>query len=150
MKNKAHALFEEARLNKKLKVYRKFGTVTVKPIMPGTKVETVVHGKVETRNTAKAGDVLVTGKAGEQYLLSETKLKERYELVENTKDGGSTWKAKGLVHAFQYKGRTFLFIAPWGENMVCVNGDYICSPDLKGNDIYRIEQSVFKNTYRPA
>jgi len=52
------------------------------------------------------------------------------------------------VEAFCYHGKTIEFVAPWGEKMLCEDGDYIARP-LGGSpeDIYRIEKQIFNQTY---
>ena len=50
--------------------------------------------------------------------------------------------------AFCYHGETIEFVAPWGEKMLCEDGDYIASPpNGSPDDIYRIEKETFAQTY---
>lgn len=141
--NKAVAYFMSAYKTGKLKEYKKFGAVTVEKVKLPTKVHTIIDGKIETVNTAKPGEYIVTGIAGETYVLTAEKLKSRYKKVK-----GNTYEAIGECYAIQYVGKPFKFKAPWGEDMLCENGDYICSTALDGSDVYRIEKEVFKKTYK--
>jgi len=150
MTNRAVKLFLMAKEDEYLNEYKKIGRVRVQAIKPGTKVDTIINGKKETTNIAKVGDVLITGSAGEQYLLSNSKLKDRYKFLEIEPKGvAEIWEATGKCYAVKYVGLdTFVFEAPWGEEMLCEPGDYICSTKLDGTDVYRIEKEVFKKTYR--
>ena len=150
MTNRAVELFLMAKEDDYLHEYKKVGRVRVQAILPGTKVDTIINGKKETTNTAKVGDVLITGEAGEQYLISNSKLKDRYKFLEIVKGGKEEiWEATGKCWAVKYVGMdTFVFEAPWDEKMVCNPGDYICSTSLDGADVYRIERNVFKKSYR--
>lgn len=150
MTNRAVELFLMAKEDDYLHEYKKVGRVRVQAILPGTEVVTTIKGEKETTNVAKVGDVLVIGSFEEQYLLSNTKLKDRYKFLEITKGGKEeVWEAVGKCWAVKYVGLdSFMFNAPWDEQMVCNPGDYICSTKLDGTDVYRIEKDVFKKTYR--
>ena len=150
MTNRAVKLFLMAKEDEYLNEYKKIGRVRVQAIKPGTKVDTIINGKKETTNIAKVGDVLITGSAGGQYLLSNSKLKDRYKFLEIEPKGvAEIWEATGSCYAVKYVGvDSFKFEAPWGEEMICNNGDYICSTSLDGADVYRIERNVFKKSYR--
>jgi hypothetical protein len=39
------------------------------------------------------------------------------------------------------------FVAPWGESMIVKPGDYLVTPPEK-NEIYRIAQKEFEETYK--
>lgn len=151
MTNKAIEYFEKAKEAGKLIKYTKFGKFKVYPTVPGMVVETIIDGQVETKNTAKIGDVLLVGASNERYLLSKAKLKERYtrKAVHSRYD---IWEATGTCFAVKYKGKgSFTFKAPWGEDMLCNSGDYICSPtNDNSNDVYRIEEKTFAKTYKEA
>ncbi len=133
---------------KHVREYAKFGNVTAKQVEAGLKVDTVIDGKLETTNTSKAGDWLITGVKGEQYLIDDKKFKSRYAFVSKT-PRGDKYKPIGNVFAVQYKGKAFTFKAPWGEDMICDSGDYICTTTLDNfDDVYRIEEDAFVKTYK--
>jgi hypothetical protein len=50
--------------------------------------------------------------------------------------------------AIQYAGETISFKAPWGEEMMCQNGEFIANP-IGGaeTDIYGIAEVEFRQTY---
>ncbi len=59
-------------------------------------------------------------------------------------------KAVGNCFAFKYYGPTISFKAPWGEDMICKEGDFICSTSKESlDDVYRIEKDAFMATYKP-
>lgn len=57
---------------------------------------------------------------------------------------------KATIDAFRYSGETFKFVAPWGAEMLCENGDMLARTIGKKNDIYRIEKDAFAVTYKEA
>lgn len=146
--NKGVTYFMDAVRAGSVKKYSKYGTfdVTFSPVEQ--EVVTSINGEVETKNTAKVGDAIVTGPQGEKYVLSVDKLKSRYTFVSRSKNGVEKWKANGTCYATPYHGKTFTFKAPWGEDMLCKSGDFICSTSTDGSDVYRIEKTVFLSTYR--
>lgn len=126
-----------------VKKYNKYGDVKARPAKNGEHIVTVIDGKVETRNTAKQGDYVLTGPAGENYIVEGKTFKARYTKVKT-----GVYKPIGSCNAFQYKGEAFEFKAPWGEKMLCEKGDYLASIESDLSDIYRIESSVFGKTYK--
>lgn len=119
-----------------------------KQVKAGLKVDTIIDGKLETTNTSKDGDYLIIGTKGEKYLIDKDKFKKRYAFVTRT-PLGDKYKAIGNVFAIKYEGPTFKFKAPWGEDMLCESGDYICSTSMSNlDDVYRIEKDAFVKTYR--
>ena len=143
--NKAVEYFLQAIKDKSIKKYRKFGVVTAIKATAEQQVRTVIDGKVETTNVAHPGDYIVTGASGEKYVLTSEKMKSRYKKIADNQ-----YEAIGECFAVKYNGKSFKFTAPWGEDMICNNGDYICSTILDGSDVYRIEKEVFKKTYKLA
>ena len=144
--NAAQILFLENK--NRVREYQKFGNVVAKQVTAGLKIDTVIDGEIETTNTSKDGDWLVTGPKGEQYLIADDKFKKRYAFVSKT-PRGDKYKAVGNVFAVQFKGATFKFKAPWGEEMLCRNGDFICSTSMANvDDVYRIEKDAFAKTYK--
>ena len=53
------------------------------------KIETIIDNEKETDNIAKIGDWILTGVKGEKYVLSEKKVKEKYDIID-----ANTIKAK--------------------------------------------------------
>jgi hypothetical protein len=133
----------------KIKKYNKFGVFKADIVEKEVRVKTIINGKIETENTAKPGDYILTGSKNEKYVLTADKLKDRYVPIPG-EDG--KYKAVGTCYGVKYLGNSFTFKAPWGETMVCKNGDMIVSthhnPNLAKKDIYRIEANAFKATYK--
>lgn len=148
------AFLNKALKEKRLFQYKKFGEISARPAVVGEHVVTIIKGEKETENTAKEGDFVVTGVLGEQYIISGEKLKARYKKTSRKDaDGISIYIAVGKCYAAEYKGETFSFKAPWGEDMIVNKGDYIVTPNLlygKINvyDVYRIEREAFFATYK--
>ncbi len=141
--NLAVDLFMQAQQDCKLHYYQKYGYFTAERALYEQRVDTIINGVVETTNIANPGDYIVTGRQNEMYVLSPEKMDQRYRYV-----SGKLYEAVGNCYAFKYLGRSFTFMAPWGEEMICNYHDYICSTGVDGSDVYRIEQSAFLSTYR--
>ena len=148
------ALFEGARNADKINHYFKFKKVHARLAEEGEIVHTIINGEEETKNTAKKGDILVrsTGKNHEEYIIPGEKFKKRYELDKDSEpdgDGCRLYNPTGDCWAFVYHGENFSFVAPWDEDMIVKNGDFIASTDEhKLDDIYRIEKDEFVDTYK--
>jgi hypothetical protein len=71
-------------------------------------------------------------------------------MTEADAEGFRQYPANGSCHAFEYEGQAFAFEAPWGERMIVNPGDYIATPTIGSDDIYRIERNAFLATYREA
>ncbi len=116
---------------------------TARPAIAGETVVTVINGEVETSNNANEGDMIITGLAGEEYIIPGNKFHKLYEIVE-----GTTYKTKpDSVQAVEVS-ETFSFLAPWGSEMICNVGDYIVYRSEQ--DVYRIERTEFLKTYTQA
>ncbi|MEI6170049.1 MAG: PGDYG domain-containing protein [Candidatus Saccharibacteria bacterium] len=111
-----------------------------------TPITTVLaDGHVETTNTAKPGDFIVTNPSGEQYVIDEEKFKSKYEPITNQ---AGHYKAVGTpIKAVQINSDVS-FKAPWGEEMHMRAGDFIV--DAGNGDRYGIAQKEFNETYVPA
>ena len=129
------------------KKYRKFGTVKAKYAVESKVYDTVINGIVETTNTAKAGDVLVTNPGGEQYLVNLEKFKDRYN-GPDMKNIDQSYEACGECFGIQYQGDKLSFMAEWGETMIIESGDMLVSTEMPANNVYRIEKNAFKDTYK--
>jgi hypothetical protein len=104
-------------------------------------VVTVTASGVETRNTATAGDVIMSGPSGERYVVKATKFAGLYD----GEVGDTVIPNQSPRMVKQYDGESVVFDAPWGERMLLQHGDYVVSdgPDA----FYRIGEHEFEETY---
>jgi hypothetical protein len=148
------ATFRAALGENKVRLYRKKADVIVgiRPATPGEVVETLIDGERETINTAKAGDHVVRGPSGEEYVISGEALANRYGPALNGPDaqGFSDHAAVGTVYAFQYDGEPNRFMAPWGEAMNVRPGDYVGTLQIGSNAFWRVDRRTFLATYAEA
>lgn len=148
--NKAQDYFLKAKQNGELVKCQKFGRVFVNYEPVGTEIHTIIDGKIETKNTVKhEDDAVITGPKGEKYIISAQTLKDRYKKVGDSPKG-EVYAPTGKILAVKYVGPSFSFPAPWGENMICNNGDYLCATLEKPSEVYRIEKGAFFQTYKKA
>lgn len=134
--------------------YNKKTKVKARPAKAGEKIDTFTSDGKETTNTAKEGDYVVKNmtEAGEEYILSAKKLKDRYILLEDG-DPYSIYKATGKVKAKKYISQEFSlpdtieFVASWGEKTVLKEGDMIATPLPSKDEVYRIAKKEFEETY---
>ena len=47
------------------------------------KIDTVLDGKIETTNTGKKGDYVITGLKGEEWIVPSSKFNDRYNILNN-------------------------------------------------------------------
>jgi len=131
---------------KKGKVFRKSGIVSARPATLGENVVTSIGGEVETRNSAKEGDWVITNPTGENYIVSDDKLQSRYEKI-----GEGQYKAKGKIRGIVVSSNDAIecpkFVAAWGEDMIMKEGDVLAIPIGSNPEVYRIERLVFEKTY---
>jgi len=151
-KEEIKRLFDAA----EIRHFKKKGKFLFRQALIGETILTIVSGKLETMKTVEKESVIIKnieiGSSAENYVIDKSVFEKRYTvmdqsyLIDNNK-----WTlalAKGEVHAFEHKGDPINFMAPWNEEMLCEDGDYIARPvggDV--NDIYRIEKDTFKQTY---
>lgn len=142
------------------KQYKKAGVFLHRIATCQETILTIVAGKLETMKKAQIGDVILrnieVGSSAETYIISNQKFYDRYDITsESHLVDGSPWiicHARGKIEAFEFKDELnsdcIRFIAPWNTEMICFRGDFIARP-LNGdpNDIYRIEQATFLQTY---
>jgi len=135
-------------------VYKKTAQVRIRPATPGEQLETrLADGTLETVNTAKEGDMVITNPGGEEYFVSAQKVADRYEET----DEPGVYQAKGMIKAIDNPtGSPIEIMAPWGEKQY---GDERCKvatlydpnqPDVIGTDRYIIGADEFQGTYAPA
>jgi hypothetical protein len=152
-KEEVRSLFE----SQSKKRYKKAGIFLYRFPKEAETILTIVSGKLETVKTSNPStDVIIrnfkVGSFAETYIIDKEKFEKRYSIInkEYLVDG-NTWRvaeAKGEVMAFRYKGEEFIFVAPWGEEMVCEYNDIIAQPfGGSPDDIYRIENLTFSQTY---
>lgn len=135
------------------KLYKKSGTFKARKGKPGEHIVTVIDGEEETKKTVKDGEIVIKGPKGELYVVSESKFRTRYDVNRDPTDEWQSYKALGLIRAFEYEGVTFHFTASWDEDMLCKEGDFLAAPvkdadDKEYPEVYRIERSVFDDTYK--
>lgn len=104
------------------------------------KIDTIINGVKETNNIAKQGDFIITGVKDEKYVMSKSKVEQRYDIIDD-----KTIKTKQVeIKAKKYNGEEIQFKASWGERMILQNSDYL----VKNNDeYYRIEKEAFMELY---
>lgn len=138
-------------------LYKKKGLFFFRAPVEGETILTIVAGKLETFKRAEESDIIIRnvslGSSAETYVISKKKFNERYDPLYSTPHiiDGLEWgeaEAKGVLDAFMYIGEPIGFKAPWGEDMVCEQGDFIGRP-VPGaeDDIYRVEKETFYLTY---
>ena len=136
---------------KKAPIYKKVGLVEARKARPGEIVVTKVHGgrMIESPAiAAKDGDWVITGVLGEEYVVNETKLAERFKITD--KDGvyEPIGYARIIANPF---GADISLTPPWGG---VENGDRHCriaiQCDIDGvtkETPYIIDYDVYERTY---
>lgn len=145
----------------KAPVYKKFKEVYARRSVEGEKVETYIGGIKETQNVAKSGDYVVKNMTDseEEYILPSDKFQGRYEYKSRFDDTWDIYMATGKCRALLFdneikeligKEKEFKFIAAWGEEMICQEGDWLACPSAEGEvkEIYRIAGKEFQDTYK--
>lgn len=97
----------------------------------------------ETRNTAYIGDYIFSGINNEQYVLKAEKVAKLYTPFE---DGLIPERSPRRVAQVTVLVEPIYFKAPWGEDMILKQGDYLVKD---GNDYYRIAKAEYELTYNP-
>lgn len=130
--------------------YTKFAEVDVRAAIPGECIVTVTSDGEETKNHAGVDDVVVRNhtEAQEQYILTQTQLKKRYAFVHHAASGWDIYRARGECRALRYDGEETTFLAIWNAPMILKPGDWIVTPLPDKNEVYRIAQKEFKETYK--
>ncbi len=151
-KDMVDRMLEQKRSGKVLH-YKKYGRVEARLASRGEEVATIVGGKVETTNIAKAGDYVIRNPTGELYIIGSKKFKDRYTIFKGraTFTKFAVYQALGEAWSYVYSGPHLKFKAPWGEPMLLEPGDMVVSTnkDLT-SDVYRIEKKAFAKTYKRA
>jgi hypothetical protein len=153
-KQYVQVLFEGAKNAGEVERYVKFQNIDARPAKEGEKIVTNIGKEKETENAAKKGDFVIRAKTKnkEEYIISGDKFHKRYIPAENKeedKDGFKEYTPIGDCYAFEYKGGSFKFEAPWGDDMIIHDGDFLASTGMdKPDDIYRIARNEFHETYK--
>ena len=130
-------------------IYYKSSLVLARPANIDEYIETWTADGLETRNYAKFGDFVVKNlqtEFQEEYIVSKDAIHKRYNLFYFT-DNGAVLIPKGKIKGIVYSGEDFHFIAKWGQLMIVKTGDYLVCPFPDCDEIYRIAQQEFFETY---
>lgn len=130
-------------------MYEKFGIIEARHTTPGEAVMITIGLVTDACYLAYEGDMVITGSKGQVSVMSKKKFDRLYD--ESDKPG--IYKAKGVVKAVPVPLGTpqFYFRAPWGEQHLVKEGDYIVTSKADNFDpekCYRIRKSVFESSYR--
>ena len=110
---------------------------------------------VETANIAKGGQYLVQNVYGDghqpdeekdpsKWLLKKSQIENNYEL-NSPIEVGMCYKPKTIVRKGVQLNEPISFVASWGSQMNAKTGDWLVKAGE--GDIYRIDKTVFFNTY---
>ncbi len=131
------------------RVYQKSGEITARIGKIGEEILTVMaNGLQETKNTVTADENghpgwVVTNSTGEQYIVSDSVFKKKYERIDDTDDRFKPiWKP---ITAAQID-ENICFVAPWGETQNLIAGGYLVF-NKDYDDVYGIQQEEFNETY---
>jgi len=154
--------------------YRKVAFAFLRPARPGEIIITIVDGKEETVNTAVEGDYVVQANTRwkENYILSYATTSAAYDLAtpleiphgredaqQLRRDGYRCYRSRTRIRALRAT-EEFLrqhcpskkFMAKWGTPCSVEVDDIIAaqvSPSSEVTEIYRIEKTVFRETFIP-
>lgn len=145
-------------LNRRGKTYRKFLKTFARKAKEEETIITRTSDGKETINRAYPGDYIVKNqtKAGEEYVLTPSKFKKRYQYIKRSKGGFSEYQPTGRIRTIKVTPSflkkfnlptPFYFIAEWGEKMVVKENDFLACP-LNGDEVYRIANKEFFETYK--
>ncbi|CAJ1421460.1 unnamed protein product [Effrenium voratum] len=150
--------------------YRKVAFAFLRPAVPGEEIRTMVDGNEETKKIAQAGDYVVRAdtKYKELYVLPQQKASDAYDLAAPMDIAERLDAAELRAGGFRcYRCRTRIkairasesllskicpqkrFMASWGSPCVVKADDMLAAQvsDSTIKEIYRIEKTVFKETF---
>jgi hypothetical protein len=134
--------------NNNPKEFKKFGDFRFEVATEEQEVVTEINGEVETKNVAKVGDYILTGAAGEKYVLKPETFQKRYKVVVINNDRGNLEEiatATGTCFGNVYNDNPFTFMASWGEKMICISwrllSDLLIQNSLK---LIELKKSAFE------
>lgn len=129
--------------------YQKSGEINARVGKIGEEIVTVMsNGLEETKNfvtSDKSGnpDWVVTNSTGEQYIVSDSVFKKKYERISENEDSFKPiWNP---ITAAQID-ENICFTAPWGEIQNIVSGGYLVF-NKEYDDVYGIQKEEFNKTY---
>ena len=108
----------------------------------------MANGLKETKNTVTVDENgcpgwVVTNSTGEQYIVSDSVFRNKYERIVGTEDKFKPiWNPITAVQIDE----NICFTAPWGEIQNLVAGGYLVF-NKEFNDIYGIQEDEFNKTY---
>ena len=105
----------------------------------------MIDGREETRNIAQSGDAIVTGGAGERYVIKAEKFGALYA---SDPCDASQYVSKNVVRALELAEKTEL-LAPWGQLQRADAGSFVVQPLANPTDVYLIAREAFLATYAP-
>lgn len=133
----------------KTKTYQKSGEIIARVGKIGEEIFTIMaNGLQETKNTVTVDENgnpawIVTNSTGEQYVVSDSVFKSKYEKIEGTEDRFKpVWNPITAVQISE----NISFAAPWGEIQYLANGGYLVF-NKEYDDIYGIQEDEFNKTY---
>ena len=131
------------------KTYQKSGEITARVGKIGEEIVTIMaNGLEETKNIVTADENgnpgwVVTNSTGEQYIVSNSVFKKKYERIVGTENRYKPiWNP---ITAAQID-ENICFVAPWGEIQNLIAGGYLVF-NKNLDDIYGIQQEEFNETY---
>ena len=106
-------------------------------------VVTVTSDGKETQNVAEPNDIIMSGPSREQYVVKPEKFPKLY----TGKIGGTVTPEQSprIVARVDNIDQPITFKAPWGEDMILKQGDYLVKDADQG--YYRIAQKEYDETY---
>lgn len=130
--------------------YQKSGQITARKGVVGEEIYTIMsNGLQETKNIVVAdengnpGWVVTNPVGGEQYIVSDSVLKSKYQKIDGTDD---KFRPVGKPIVAAQVDENICFIAPWGELQQLVAGGYLVF-DKAFNDVYGVQEKEFNDTY---
>jgi len=129
----------------KADIYRKTATLRKSQVKVAKKrqdVVTTLKGIEETRNVARIGDRIVTGLAGERYVIKARDFDKLYELAGRP----ALYRSKSRVRALKLLENTEI-VAPWGEKQRALKGGVVVQRVGRPADVYLIEKRAFAKSY---
>ena len=141
--------------------FRKTRQIHARVADDGEEIVTVTADGVETKNTAKPGDMVVKNLTGAQelYIIGAKSFPRLYDQIEELDDGWALYDPKGEVLAVEVTDQLtgdlgvseeFLIEAPWGSDERVRVGDFLVAPFPTLRKIYRIARTEFDQTYSRA
>lgn len=129
--------------------YQKSGEISAIVGKIGEEIVTIMaNGLEETKNVVTADENgnpgwVVTNSTGEQYIVSASVFKKKYERIAGTENRYKPiWNP---ITAAQID-ENICFVAPWGETQNLIAGGYLVfNKDF--DDVYGIQQEEFVETY---